>query len=116
MQGSRWASLSASRFHEECSGDVNSKKFPYLLDGNETTSSSTSVSGEGGEWQRGIAAAAEVHVFSSLTSLSNCEATNLHLRRAWSSSPGDLQAAVDSGNHDGRLRRCAGFRSASGGQ
>nr|GLL31394.1 hypothetical protein Itr_chr07CG08990 [Ipomoea trifida] len=116
MQGNRWASLSASRFHEECSRDVNYKKFSYLLDGNETTSSSTSVFGEGGEWQREIAAAVKVHVFSSLASPSNCEATNLHLRRAWSSSPGDLQAAVNGGNHDGRLRRCAGFRSASGGQ
>nr|GMD05997.1 hypothetical protein Iba_chr06bCG11770 [Ipomoea batatas] len=57
MQGSRWASLSVSRFHEECSGDVNSKKLPYLLDGNVTTSSSSFVSGVSGEWQRGIAAA-----------------------------------------------------------
>nr|GLL49770.1 hypothetical protein Itr_chr15CG14110 [Ipomoea trifida] len=29
--GSRWASLSASRFHEERSGDVNSKKLPPPL-------------------------------------------------------------------------------------
>nr|GLL33655.1 hypothetical protein Itr_chr08CG14390 [Ipomoea trifida] len=58
----------------------------------------------------------KAHVFSSLVPPSYCAATNLHPRRAWNSSSGDLQAAVDSGNHDGRHRRCAGFRSASGGQ
>nr|GLL46332.1 hypothetical protein Itr_chr14CG09880 [Ipomoea trifida]GLL46333.1 hypothetical protein Itr_chr14CG09890 [Ipomoea trifida] len=31
VQGSRWASLSASRFHEERSRDVNSKKLPPPL-------------------------------------------------------------------------------------
>nr|GLL46234.1 hypothetical protein Itr_chr14CG08750 [Ipomoea trifida]GLL46235.1 hypothetical protein Itr_chr14CG08760 [Ipomoea trifida] len=78
MQGNRWASLSASRFHEECSWDVNSKEFPYLLDGNETTSSSTSVSGEGGEWQRGMAATA----FSSFPALLSPAANDGNTRLA----------------------------------